>query len=716
MNEHQQHDNHIHSSWENTLHEKRECEISMNNDECIAVTYFKSTKRAARSNHAMTKPAVNRYWCWRRAMIMVTYTMITSHHTIMAFQSLRLSPHIMHQRHHFLSIKAITSKTTTTRHTLFNNIGDVQEKSNGEARSKDITTKASEEIENLQLAQVDVRYNNRFALVYDAKLDRYVASEQQMNHGSAINTSVRPSVTSMGIRKVYGWIQALYIPEGVTSDYFEYVRWRVIQRYVNAIVHVFGTQSLLLGLGIKNRNALGLGAAMNWVLKDALGKITRMAWAGKMGRKFDCDAKRWRFRASFLFATGNFLEIATFLHPQNFLFYATIANCLKQVSMLTSSATRNAIYNSFRDSSGRENIGDITAKGEAQVATVDLLGIASGVCLSRLLGVDSARNVLIVYGVLQCVELLCMYREIRAVVSKMLNFERLWLIVEDFTSWKRNEIMDIKKDDIDRNETTLSLPVQTFSSNERMVPNPTEMAQKERIFLPPKHMARRAIAFGSLGRAKLSPGELSGLLNIFQSEKFLLVVGADVKNSKRGFKNKNRDSTEDDDNNIQEQCHVVLREDADNVDIVKSTLALACLRRNLKRGEELRSRNSISENTKIRSDANARQLRTAECLSLIKDAKEESDTLFPLLLNSLQKQGWTTGRYMFGKVRMRADWSAAQQAISKKVHESMGEDLNLTSSQPTNSTNRNKVAQQLSTTNSTNVPNAPGPLTTSSPK
>ena len=77
--------------------------------------------------------------------------------------------------------------------------------------------------------------------------------------------------------------------------------------------------------------------------------------------------------------------------------------------MLTSSATRNALYNSFkridgvnggksielasgqnstaiptrRGASGAtENIGDITAKGEAQIAVVDLLGIASGICLS----------------------------------------------------------------------------------------------------------------------------------------------------------------------------------------------------------------------------------------------------------------------------------------------------------------------------------------------
>ena len=52
-------------------------------------------------------------------------------------------------------------------------------------------------------------------------------------------------------------------------------------------------------LGIRNkRAALGLSATLNWVFKDALGKILRMMWASCMGPKFDPDAKRWRYRSS----------------------------------------------------------------------------------------------------------------------------------------------------------------------------------------------------------------------------------------------------------------------------------------------------------------------------------------------------------------------------------------------------------------------------------
>jgi hypothetical protein len=46
------------------------------------------------------------------------------------------------------------------------------------------------------------------------------------------------------------------------------------------------------------------------------------------------------------------------------------------MAMVTSSATRNTIYKSFARTS--DNIGDITAKGESQIAVSDLLGLATG--------------------------------------------------------------------------------------------------------------------------------------------------------------------------------------------------------------------------------------------------------------------------------------------------------------------------------------------------
>lgn len=372
------------------------------------------------------------------------------------------------------------------------------------------------------MAEVDVRHGTRSALVYDPELERYVydgaaAEEDEAGRDEGGPNGVRGvgngnDIGGVGFgrrlprplrrlkRRAKKTLTSAFLPEGVTPSYYAFIRWRIFQRLINANVHVFGTQSLLLGLGIKNRNTLGLSAALNWVLKDALGKMVRMVWASKMGRKFDSDAKRWRFRSSLLFAAGNGLEVSTYVFPEFFLVFATLANCMKQMSMLTSSATRNALYNSFRDQR-RQNIGDITAKGEAQIAVVDLLGIGSGVCLSRAVGV-SVRSVLSVWILLQILEIFCMYHEIRSVEFRMLNFERMWSVTDNFVSAVYENGINTKTGNV------------TADALMSGIPTPGDVARSEKIFLPPEHLARRAIAFGSLGRAKLSPEELGELTKI----------------------------------------------------------------------------------------------------------------------------------------------------------------------------------------------------------
>jgi hypothetical protein len=66
-----------------------------------------------------------------------------------------------------------------------------------------------------------------------------------------------------------------FLPENVTHDYYAYTIWRVIQRFVSATVNVFGTQALLLALGIKSQR-LGAAATVSWVLKDALVRNIRV--------------------------------------------------------------------------------------------------------------------------------------------------------------------------------------------------------------------------------------------------------------------------------------------------------------------------------------------------------------------------------------------------------------------------------------------------------
>lgn len=134
-----------------------------------------------------------------------------------------------------------------------------------------------------------------------------------------------------------------FIPSGeLTSDYYKYSSWRIFQRFIGATNSVFGTQALLLALGFK-KSSIGIAAATTWILKDALGKFARIFWASMYGRKFDTDAKKWKFRSSLFFTIGNTLEILTYIYPSIFLFAAAIANALKQMAMLTAASTRNTM-------------------------------------------------------------------------------------------------------------------------------------------------------------------------------------------------------------------------------------------------------------------------------------------------------------------------------------------------------------------------------------
>lgn len=77
----------------------------------------------------------------------------------------------------------------------------------------------------------------------------------------------------------------------VVSDYWEYVKWRAWHRLFSSMSSIFSTQSLLLAIGIGAKKSLPSAAAINWVLKDGLGRLGRLTVATKFGESFDADLK-----------------------------------------------------------------------------------------------------------------------------------------------------------------------------------------------------------------------------------------------------------------------------------------------------------------------------------------------------------------------------------------------------------------------------------------
>jgi hypothetical protein len=247
--------------------------------------------------------------------------------------------------------------------------------------------------------------------------------------------------------------------------------------------------------------------------------------------------------------------------------------------------------------------------------------------------------------VLQACEIFCMYQQLRSVQYKVLNFERMYTVMERFCD-DLEAPAALAADDA----AAAARPPPTMNGTAtatHSIPTPTELAATEPIFWPPRRLARRANAFGSLSRAKLSPAELEGLRVVFQKERFLLVVGPNLKRAHhRGAVPGLRPAES---LRRQENCHIVLHKDATNLDIVKSTLALALLRRRLAGMDDLPPET----------------LRSRDCMDVIAAAYRDADRLFARFLRDMSKQGWESpARFMFGRVHMRAEWPLSGSGAS----------------------------------------------------
>ncbi|THG16670.1 hypothetical protein TEA_029720 [Camellia sinensis var. sinensis] len=115
----------------------------------------------------------------------------------------------------------------------------------------------------------------------------------------------------------------LMLPEGfphsVTSDYLEYSLWRGVQGVAAQISGVLATQllSLLYVVGL-GKWAIPTAAAVNWVLKDGIGYLSKILLS-KYGRHFDVNPKGWRLFADLLENAAYGMEILTPAFPHLFV-------------------------------------------------------------------------------------------------------------------------------------------------------------------------------------------------------------------------------------------------------------------------------------------------------------------------------------------------------------------------------------------------------------
>ena len=230
-------------------------------------------------------------------------------------------------------------------------------------------------------------------------------------------------------------VQRAFLPANVTSDYWEYARWRCCQRVASSMLNVLATQQMLYAIGIGAERGLAAAAVVNWVLKDGLGRLGKLAVSTRLGSSFDADLKQYRFSSSVVYNVAHALEFTTALVPQHFLVLATVANIGKSIGVSTSMSITPAIHRSFAMS---ENMADVSAKNQAQQVVADNVGLALAVGLSKWWAHVSPSKAAVTlmpfaaYPVLAGLDMFCIRNELRAVALRTLNVTRAELAADEW--------------------------------------------------------------------------------------------------------------------------------------------------------------------------------------------------------------------------------------------------------------------------------------------
>ncbi|KAI4327886.1 hypothetical protein L6164_020297 [Bauhinia variegata] len=222
----------------------------------------------------------------------------------------------------------------------------------------------------------------------------------------------------------------LMLPEGfpnsVTSDYLEYSLWRGIQGVASQINGVLATQALLYGVGL-GKGAIPTAAAINWVLKDGIGYLSKIVLSN-FGRHFDVNPKGWRLFADLLENAAFGLEMLTPAFPHLFVQIGAVAGASRSAAALIQASTRSCFYAGF---AAQRNFAEVIAKGEVQGMASKFIGIMFGIALGNSIG-SSTPLVLATFSVVTWVHMYCNLKSYQSIQLRTLNPYRANLVFSEY--------------------------------------------------------------------------------------------------------------------------------------------------------------------------------------------------------------------------------------------------------------------------------------------
>ncbi|GAQ78426.1 Protein of unknown function DUF647 [Klebsormidium nitens] len=346
--------------------------------------------------------------------------------------------------------------------------------------------------------------------------------EEVLSRGRQLKEGVREAAD-----RFVGRLKSTLLPEGyphsVTEDYAEYSGWRLGQIVSSQVNGVLCTQALLYAVGL-GKGAIPTAAAVNWVLKDGIGYLSKIAFS-KYGRHFDVHPKGWRLLCDAVEDLSCGLELLTPAFPNQFLYLGAAASAFRSGAGMGQAATRNSFYASF---SKQGNLAELVAKAEAQGMFAKSLGIPLGILVAGRVG-HTGPVLALTYAAVTLAHLFCNLRSYQAVQLRTLNPDRATLVLAEFV--RSGRVPSIKavnaEDPLFPVESMLNLRAPLKKLTETL----GQAAPPEELSAPAKDLAlglAGRIELGAELRAVCSKAqELESLRRLYKKEKYMLAQQGD---------------------------------------------------------------------------------------------------------------------------------------------------------------------------------------------
>ncbi|KAI5438441.1 variant 2, partial [Lathyrus oleraceus] len=202
--------------------------------------------------------------------------------------------------------------------------------------------------------------------------------------------------------------------------------WRGVQGVACQVSGVLATQALLFAVGL-GKGAIPTAAAINWVLKDGIGYLSKILLSD-FGRHFDVNPKGWRLFADLLENTAFGLEMCTPAFPHLFVPIGAFAGASRSAASLIQASTRSCFFAGF---AAQRNFAEVIAKGEVQGMASRFIGIGLGIGLGNCIG-SSTPLVLASFCVVTWIHMYSNLKSYQSIQIRTLNPYRASLVFSEY--------------------------------------------------------------------------------------------------------------------------------------------------------------------------------------------------------------------------------------------------------------------------------------------